>query len=280
MQQIGLACWGMRELPLSEQVALCKKLHAFTMELDIANAAGGLSLDAGEEDLQNVRTLFEKAGLPLAWVATGNDFTLPDRRSLLRDADKVCRAIDICQRLQIAHLRIFAGFSPAKEVRGERWDGLIWALGFCAKHARRAGVQLCLELHGGVRPFMSGVEHFHSASTKWDMLCALVQQAPPDLAFLLDPANLWAVGEDPARYYDLIKGRIACMHVKDFCRQEDGSLKPVACGQGGLDWKVFLAHARYEGPAFIEYENPEDVEEGMRESIRYLKMVSPAPPDA
>lgn len=277
MQQIGLACWGMRELPLAEQVALCKKLGAFTMELDIANGKSGLSLDVGEEDLKRVRALFEQAGLPLSWAAAGNDFTQPDREGLLRDADKVCRAVDICQKLGITHLRIFAGFFPANEVRGARWDGLMWALGFCARHARKAGVQLCLELHGGVRPFLSGVEHFHSVSTKWDMLCALAQQAPPDLAFLLDPANLWAVGEDPARYYDLMKGRIAYMHVKDFCRQEDGSLKPVACGQGGLDWKAFLAHARYEGPAFIEYENPEDVEEGMRESIRWLKIVSPVP---
>ena len=87
-----------------------------------------------------------------------------------------------------------------------------------------------------------------------------------------DPANLAAAGcTDPVRFYECFKDSVTYIHLKDF-KDVPGGVKPCACGEGRLDWKGLMAAlADYNGPALIEYELPEDVEDGFIRSLDFLK---------
>lgn len=272
MNELGFACWGMREMPLEKQLEFCGACGVRLTELDIANAPGGLVLDCGEERLNEVKRTFERHDMPLLYAATGNDFTLETEEEVQAQIEKVCRVIELCAKLGIRWVRIFAGFSPAEEVEGARMERLLQALDRVCGKAREENVQLVLETHGGVRPCGEGVEHFHSVSTRYDLLEQLAEKCPPDLWFLLDPANLQAAGEDPVRCYRLLKGRIAYIHAKEFVPLPNGGLRPAGCGAGAFDWTAFFEQIHdYEGPVMIEYEEPADVEQGMRESLALLR---------
>lgn len=113
----GNASWGFHEMDLEEQLKITAKMELPILELGIANAPKDLPLDASDSELENVKSLYKKYGVKLMCAATGNDFTNGNSD----DVEKVKRVIDICAKLGVKYLRIFAGFSPAAEVVGERW---------------------------------------------------------------------------------------------------------------------------------------------------------------
>ena len=270
--QLGLACWGLRELPLSQQLALTQRLGVSGMEFSIANAPKDypLTMDAGE--IAFVRTQYQNMGIPLCYVVTGNDFTQADPAAVDADLRKVKRVIALCEQLGAKYLRVFAGFSPAQAVTGERFKRMAAALTAAANEATAHGITLALELHGGVERFGQGMRYVHSVTTEMDSLEALLAAVPKTIELLMDPANLWAVGvTDPERYYLRFQDRIAYIHIKDFVTLPDGSMRPSVCGESALDWASFLhAAAAFNGAMMIEYENPEDVEQGMRACLAYV----------
>jgi sugar phosphate isomerase/epimerase len=273
--QIGLACWGLRKLPLDRQLALCGRLGVKRMELGIANGDTDLPLDTTDAQAAAVRRQCAQAGIRLDAAATGCDFTQADGAAVVADVQKIGRAVRLCGQLGIPWLRVFAGFSPAAEVAGPRWDRMIEALCRCAGAAEKSGTRLAVETHGGVAASGRGVRHFSSVTTQRECLSRLLRELPPEIGFVLDPANLCAAERtDPLEAYSLLKGRIAYLHAKGFAADACGDLHPAACGTGLPDWEAFFAGAAdYAGPVLIEYEIPEDVEQGMAQSIRCMSQL-------
>lgn len=271
-EQLGLACWGLRELPLEEQLALTQRVGVSAMEFSIANAPKDFPLTINDVDIAWIRKRYDAAGIPLEYVVTGNDFTQFDPAAVEADKHKVHRVIALCAALGAKYLRIFAGFSPAGEVVGQRFTRMTEALTSVAEEAERYGVTLALELHGGVKSFGAGMRYVHSVTTQMDRLEELLASVPESIALLLDPANLWAVGiTDPQRYYQRFKDRIAYIHIKDFATLPDGSMRPAACGESALDWTAFVnAASDFSGALMVEYENTGDVEQGMRTCLHYM----------
>ena len=53
-----------------------------------------------------------------------------------------------------------------------------------------------------------------------------------------------------------------------------GHLKPSACGDGDINWKnVMNALTDFSGPALFEYENTEDIEDGSKRCLEYIKNI-------
>ena len=273
--QLGLACWGLRELPLEAQLALARRVGARGMEFSIANAPKDFSLAMDAADIARVRRAYDQAELPLNFVVTGNDFTQADPAAVQADLDKVERVIALCGALGAQYLRIFAGFSPADDVVGERFTRMAAALTRAASAAERRHVTLAVELHGGVEPCGMGTRYIHSVTTRLDRIEEILAAVPASVMLLMDPANLWAVGvTEPQRYYRALRDRVAYFHIKDFVTLPDGSLRPAACGRSALDWAALVNEASdFDGALMAEYENPEDVEQGMRDCLNYMKML-------
>lgn len=273
MCKIGAAAWGFREIPLEEQLKICNRIGCFCLELGIANAPGDIQLNVTKEELFIVKDLYEKYEIQLLCAATGNDFTLDNVKEVMAEIKKIKRVIDICHELKILYLRIFAGFSRVEKIKQDRWKYMIYAINEAAGYAKDKGVILAIETHGGVNCFSDGVTHYASVSTEVESLKQMLKEIDKEVGFVLDPANLAAVGHQNIRLqYELIQNRIAYEHIKNFKMLPSGHLVPSPAGNGIFNWADFLEEkSEREGIYLVEYENPKDVEKGTKESIESLR---------
>ncbi|MCD7805897.1 MAG: sugar phosphate isomerase/epimerase [Lachnospiraceae bacterium] len=267
--KFGNAAWGFRQMPLEEQLKFTRKMGFEVLELGIANAPGDLPLTVEEKELEQVKNLFFQYGVRLDYASTGNDFSEGNQR----DLEKVRRVCDICGRLGVKYLRIFSGFSPVKEVVGDRWETMISSLREADAYAGKRNVHLVIETHGGVRTFRDGVEHFMSTSSHPETLARMLKELPETVRVCYDPANLWAVGlQKPEEVYEICRDRVSMVHLKEFVPLASGHLRPAACGDGEMNWRGILEALKdYEGAALFEYENPWDVREGTARCYDYIK---------
>lgn len=264
--KFGNASWGFRETPLEDQLKITQEMGLSLLELGIANAPEDIPLDITDKQIDEVKMLFEKYHVELLCAATGNDFT----NGNADDLPKLKRVVDICERLGVKILRIFAGFSPVEEVTGGRWECMIRCLTEISNYSKH--VVLTIETHGGVKGYDDGVEHFHSTSSKPDVLMKMLSNLPESVKVNFDPANLWAVGiRHPETVYLSIKDRVAVVHLKDFVTLPSGHLKPSACGESEMDWNAILSALDPELPMLFEYENVGDVTEGLMRCNRFIQ---------
>lgn len=272
--EYGNAAWGLRELPLEEQLKLTQAMGLHLLVLSIANYhRDALQPDASAEQIRQVKALFAQYDVRPDCGATGNDFTAGSAADVRESLDRVKRAADIAAALGVKVLRIFAGFTSDSLVYGERFDRALEALQLAAEHVRGTGVRLAIETHGGVAATGDVLHHSATVTTRIDTMRKLLESLPAaEIGMNYDPANLAAVGDAaPERWFRLFRDRIALVHLKDF-RDVPGGIVPAGCGEGRLDWKALLAALKeYDGPALIEYELPADVEDGLRRSLRFLK---------
>lgn len=272
--EYGNAAWGLRELPLEEQLKLTQAMGLHLLELSIANYhRDALQPDASAEQIRQVKALFAQYDVRPDCGATGNDFTAGSAADVRESLDRVKRAADIAAALGVKVLRIFAGFTSDSLVYGERFDRALEALQLAAEHVRGTGVRLAIETHGGVAATGDVLHHSATVTTRIDTMRKLLESlSAAEIGMNYDPANLAAVGDAaPERWFGLFRDRIALVHLKDF-RDVPGGIVPAGCGEGRLDWKALLAALKeYDGPALIEYELPADVEDGLRRSLRFLK---------
>lgn len=264
----GNASWGFRETPLEEQLKITSNMGLKVLELGIANAPKDVPLSVSDEEIAGIKGMYNKYGIELCCAATGNDFSNGDKS----DVPKVKKVIDICAKLGVKYLRIFAGFSPVDEVVGARWDNMIECLKEVAEYAKDKNVYPVIETHGGVNGFDDGVEHFLSTSADEETLYKMMSELPENVKVNFDPANLWAVGnKHPENVFNKLKDRIAVTHLKDFSPLPSGHIRPAACGESEMDWTAILSALKdFNGPALFEYENTEDIEEGSNRCLDYI----------
>ncbi|MBO5007678.1 MAG: sugar phosphate isomerase/epimerase [Clostridia bacterium] len=262
----GNAAWGFRETPLEEQFKITADMGLSELEIGIANAPNDIALHVKDSELDDIKALSQKYGVNMTCAATGDDFTLGSD-----DVPKVKRVIDICTILGVTNLRIFAGFTALEDMSADKFDTMIEAIGEVCSYAESKGVVPVIETHGGVRGFEDGVEHFASTTTDLETLKKMLSSLPQNARVCFDPANLYAVGENPVQFYEEIKDKVAYAHFKDFAKLPSGHIKPSFCGDSDMDWKAILdAMKDFEGVAVFEYENTEDITEGLKKSYDYI----------
>lgn len=266
--RFGNASWGFRETALEDQLRITHQMGLSLLELGIANAPNDLPLSITDEEIEEVKRLFGKYEVELFCAATGNDFTYGNAD----DLPKLKRVVDICEKLGIKILRIFAGFSPVEEVVEERWECMIRCLTEIADYSKN--VVLAIETHGGVNGYEDGVLHFHSTSSKPEALERMLAQLPVSVKVNFDPANLWAVGiQSPQSLYAAIKDRVAIVHLKDFVTLPSGHMKPAACGESDMNWCEIMATLNPDIPMLFEYENVEDVGDGLMRCHQFINEI-------
>lgn len=267
LENIGSAAWGFRALELPEQLALAEKMGFATHELGIANADTDIPADASAETVAWVKQLYKDHGLALTCAATGNDFTGDDAAG---QVEKVKKVISLCKALDVKNLRIFSGFTKNYQMNEEKWQVLLGCLREVDAAAAKAGVTLCLETHGAVDGGETGVQHIRSTSTQLDDLNRLLDGT--GIRIVYDPANLNAVGEDIAAFFDAFREQIGYVHLKDFAPVGDGWLRPCALGDGFAPWEALKSKLLALGvPLLMEYENTEDLEAGLVTSVTSWK---------
>ena len=274
--QIGAASWGFRETPLERQLEITQALGLAQLELGIASHGNdALQLGASAKTLTRVAELFKQRGIPLGYAATGNDFTQPGEKDCLADLEKVKRVSEIAAKLGVRYLRIFTGFSPEEKVHGERWERMVRCLNEAVGYAAPLGVTLAVETHGGVKSVPGGCVHFHSTTTRPELLARLLCEVDERATLLFDPANLGAVGMGEGTIlamYRTLQPRISVLHLKDFKVVGGNTLQQCACGEGKLDWNILMPEFReFGGVGFMEYEMTADIEAGLKRTLAAIE---------
>lgn len=268
---LGLAAWGLRNETLESQLEITSSLGVDLLELSISGSPGDrLQVWSSDEDIEKVKALFAKYNIRLECACTGNDFTDGDVPAQI---GKVKSVINICSKLGVKYLRIFAGFLSDSVVIEDRFETMMKALKEVNDYAASKKVTLCCETHGGVATLKNGaLVHFNSITTRVDTWNEILKTG---VSICYDPANLAAVGSIcPVKFYTDFADSIKYMHLKDF-KDVPGGVTPVACGEGRLDWHLLAtAVKKYSGPALIEYEITADVRDGMARSINFLNKYS------
>ena len=266
--KFGNAAWGFRETPLEMQFKITAEMGLPELELGIANAPNDIPLTASDDELAKIKKMSENYGVKISCAATGDDFTTGTE-----DIAKIKKVIDICKKLGVKYLRIFAGFTALKDVNDKKFDTMTLALKEVCEYADAKGVVPVIETHGGVNGFEDGVEHFMSTTTDLETLKKILSLLPENARVCFDPANLYAVGfKNPESFYNEIKEKVAYAHFKDFKKLPSGHLKPSYCGDSDMDWNAVLTAMKdFDGICMFEYENTEDIADGLKKSYKYIK---------
>lgn len=261
--KFGNGAWGLRETPLKEQFQIVQNMGLNILEIGIANAnsQGEIPLDVTDAQIQEIIELSKNYKVELLCAATGGDFTVSTE-----DVFKVKKVIDICKKLKVRYLRIFTGFTPLCDVTQDVFDMMIKSLSEVCDYAKKNDVVPVIETHGAVKGYDDGVEHIMSTSTDIETLKRILNLLPDNAKICYDPANLSAVGiKEPEHFYNQIKEKVAYAHFKEFISLPSGHLKSSFCGAGGMNWNTILDNMKdFEGFAVFEYENVEDIKEGLK----------------
>ena len=263
----GNAAWGFRETPLEEQFKITADMGLDVIEIGIANAPADIPLDATDAELDKVKALSEKYGVKMLCAATGDDFTAG-----ADDVEKVKKVIDICDKLGVKYLRIFAGFMPLADVTESVFEMMMDSLTKVCNYAKDKDIIPVIETHGGVDGYDDGVVHIMSTTTDLDSIMRIINGLPDNVRLCYDPANLYAVGiKHPEEFYEKIKDKVAYAHFKDFAPLPSGHIKPSFCGDSDMDWAAILESMKdFNGPALFEYENVEDIKEGLIKCLNHI----------
>ena len=136
--------------------------------------------------------------------------------------DRFDRAIELAQFYDAPRIRIFSYYIPPGDDPATHRDEVLRRMNEKARIAHERGVSLYLENEKGI--YGDTADRVHDILTSVDS---------PALAHAFDPANYLEVGQaiDPA--WDLLRGRTAHIHVKDY-DPATKAMVPVGQGQGQI----------------------------------------------
>lgn len=229
-----------------------------------------------EKELAKVSSLAEKAGLKIAAVACGNDFTKKDDSEFEKQVTIVKRSLRNAAEIGAPLIRIFGGklaMNGGELPIHEGLDRIIQGVEACLTEAEKLNVILAIENHGGMPGHSYEIEalmkHFNSPYFKCTFDCA---------NFI---ANNMDEVEDTLVAYECLKDHIAHCHIKDFGNptvNKNCRVEACVAGKGLVPIRQFAAlleKNNYSGYCSLEYEAssvcPE--EEGVPESLDYLKKI-------
>ena len=197
----------------------------------------------------------------------------PERQA---NVDELRRYADLAADLGASYVRAFLGeLSAGTKLDSSLYEKIADCLALASAHADSIGVKIAVEPH----------DDFVRSST---IVPILSRVSHPALRVIWDLGNAWAAGEDPAEGFDLLKDRLAYVHVKDGKgRDSDWQLCSLGAGDVtlGQAFELLLAN-NFQGAFSVEWEYawhpeldpPEIALPAARQTIREL--LAAAQPEA
>ena len=141
-----------------------------------------------------------------------DDFTL--------HTEKFKRTLELADILGAENIRLFSFFTPA-ENRDSYKDEVIERLGTFCEIAKGSGITLCHENEKGI---------YGDIPER----CLEIHKALPEMKAIFDPANYVQCGVDTLQAWELLKGYVKYLHIKDALA--DGSVVPAGKGIGNVEF--------------------------------------------
>jgi sugar phosphate isomerase/epimerase len=211
---------------------------------------------------RDLRRALEAAGLPLLCVYCAAPVNLPgqagaESRTLFREFLQL--AADLGAPWVRAINNTCATYQGADMSADEAFEATVRGLQDVAPRAAELGIGLMLENNENTTT--------SDAASLVRMQDALGDACRTGIAY--DPVNAYFQGHDPAAGFELLRGRITVLHLKNVRRHAPGNFHYMPRGQysyewtslaeGDLDWPELLQRARstgFNGPLTFEYVNP------------------------
>lgn len=132
--------------------------------------------------------------------------------------EKFKRTIEIAGILQAENIRLFSFFTP-EETRSEYKNEVIERLGKFLDIAKGSGIDICHENEKGI---------YGDIPER----CLEIHKALPEMKAIFDPANYVQCGVDTLKGWEMLKGYVKYLHIKDALA--GGSVVPAGTGIGNV----------------------------------------------
>jgi len=264
MVKFACAAWGFREKSWQEYCRIAASMGLTNLEIQLGRRPPQhISAQATDDEIEETKRIAREAGVKIVALAGSSNFTSADPVELETQIQSAQKQIALAAELGAQVIRLFTGGLAWDYVPPEVYTRVQYALNRIGDYAESRGVKVGIENHGGptrdglrIARIMEGVES-------------------PAVGINYDPANFLKIGVDPLIALRQIRPWVNYTHWKDV-RWVEGETAYCAVGEGEIQWRPIvreLLEVEYTGYWAIEYETPEDVERGTRESFTYLKKV-------
>ncbi|HEX7056701.1 MAG TPA: sugar phosphate isomerase/epimerase family protein [Bacilli bacterium] len=273
---VGLGEWGLQYLSIEEHCKITKSFGMRYLELGIGgDFPGRIQRDVSQQEVDDLLTCLQDYGIRAPFVVLESDFTLEDPQEVRKMIERAANDIRLAARLGATHVRLFAGFELAANMTEDRWARMIQAFSELHALCQKYDIVISIETHGRITKKNNGFIQEHTVTTEWNSLQRLLRELPPEVGFNFDPGNLKTVAERSlSDYAKLLGNRINYCHLKDWKRTDDYW---VACAPGDddLNYDELLESMTFQGVYLIEYEQVNDVVDGIGRSLKYLRSIRP-----
>ena len=133
--------------------------------------------------------------------------------------DTFRHTLEVAYVLGAQRLRLFSFYMPKGEDPAQYRNAVLDRMASFVEVAKGSGVLLCHENEKGI---------YGDIATR----CLEIHQALPELGGIFDPANYVQCGEDTLKAWEMLKGYVNYLHIKDALA--DGSVVPAGCGIGNV----------------------------------------------
>lgn len=191
----------------------------------------------------NLRQMSDNLGLIVLAVTAYTSFVSPLEKELQSNVDELRRYADLAAELGAGYIRAFLGELPNDtHLDSSTYKRISASLNTASEYSASVGVKIAVEPH----------DDFARSTA----VLPVLEQSHPDLCVIWDIGNAFAVGEDPAEGFSLLKDRLAYVQVKDGVRGES-QWQLCSLGKGNVplnDAFALLSAHGYEGAFSVEWE--------------------------
>lgn len=188
--------------------------------LEIRNVDGVNIAEISDSKAKEVRKKLDNACLRVWTVGSPIGKIDIEKDDFALHTEKFKRTLELSDILGAENVRLFSFFTPSENRDGYRGK-VIERLGTFCEIAKGSGITLCHENEKGI---------YGDTPER----CLEIHKALPEMKAIFDPANYVQCGVDTLQAWELLKGYVKYLHIKDALA--DGSVVPAGKGIGNVKY--------------------------------------------
>lgn len=188
--------------------------------LEIRNVDGVNIAEISNSKAKEVRKKLDNACLRVWTIGSPIGKIDIEKDDFALHTEKFKRTLELADILGAENIRLFSFFTPS-ENRDSYKDEVIERLGTFCEIAKGSSITLCHENEKGI---------YGDIPER----CLEIHKALPEMKAIFDPANYVQCGVDTLQAWELLKGYVKYLHIKDALA--DGSVVPAGKGIGNVKY--------------------------------------------